>query len=324
MEVVGTNSMDVGKISVVYLLLISLLLSACGQQQAINPTAPLMSASTPVTIVPTITPVPTFTPIPPTPTPGIGSTMVDKDGMILLYVPAGEFTMGSDKGEANERPVHTVYLDAFWIDRTEVTNKQYRACVSTGVCEPPSSNISALQQSSCYGKSCLYPFDYYGVVEFDDYPVIYVNWNQAKAYCSWAGRDLPSEAQWEKAARGTDARIYPWGNTEPNGSLLNYNSIIGDTTKVGSYLEGKSFYGAYDMAGNVWEWVNDWYGGSYYQSSPTVNPLGPDSGDGRVLRGRSLGSYGGYSVRASYRYWGYPTDSSHGDVGFRCALGTSQ
>lgn len=256
----------------------------------------------------------------PTPTLGVGSTMIGNDDMVLIYVPAGEFTMGSNDGEPNERPVHTVYLDAFWIDQTEVTNKQYQACVGAGACEPPSVIISYVQKSDCYGKSCIYPHDYYGNIEYDDYPVIYMSWNQANSYCAWTGRQLPTEAQWEKAARGPDGRIYPWGNYEPNGTLLNYNSIIGDTTKVGSYPAGKSLYGAFDLAGNVWEWVSDWYSGDYYQSSPTANPLGPDSGDGHVLRGRSLGSYGGYSVRSSYRYWAYPNDASKGDVGFRCAI----
>ncbi len=314
------------KIRIQFLCLISgivCILTACSSATPTVP-VPLSPSATLVPVANTPAPQPTEVVIRPTPTLGIGSTMIsDKDGMILLYVPAGEFTMGSADGEANERPVHIVSLEAFWIDQTEVTNKQYQACVDSGVCKPPSSNKSALQQANCYGESCIYPFDYYGNVKYDNYPVIYVDWNQAKAYCSWVGRDLPTEAQWEKAARGPDARIYPWGNSEPNGTLLNYNSIVGDTTKVGSYVSGKSFYGAYDMAGNVWEWVNDWYDGSYYQTSPSVNPLGPDSGDGHVLRGRSLGSYGGYSVRSSYRYWLYPTDDSQGDVGFRCALSVS-
>lgn len=292
------------------------ILTACAK--AAPTKSPVLPVDTPIPS--TNAPLPTETIIP-TPTLGIGSTIInEKDGATLVYVPEGEFTMGSDDGEANEKPVHIVYLDAFWIDQTEVTNKQYQACVGEGVCEPPSSITSALQQPNCFGGSCIYPFDYYGIPEFDDYPVIYVNWNQANAYCAWAGRKLPTEAQWEKAARGPNASIYPWGNFEPSGSLLNYNSIVGDTTKVGSYKSGQSIYGAYDMAGNVWEWINDWYSGSYYQNLPSQNPLGPDSGDGKVLRGRSLGSYGGYSVRSSYRYWSYPTDSRQGDVGFRCAI----
>lgn len=298
--------------------LLLLVLTAC--ESATLTASTLPPVSTPLLSTETPTPVPTMI-VEPTPTLGIGSIiMSEKDGETLVYVPQGNFIMGSEDGEANERPMHTVYLDSFWIDQTEVTNKQYQVCVNAGACEPPSSNTSYLQEANCYGGSCVYPFDYYGDPKFDNYPVIFVSWNQANAYCSWVGRQLPTEAQWEKAARGPDANIYPWGNFEPNGNLLNYNSIIGDTTKVGSYQSGKSIYGAYDMAGNVWEWVNDWYDGSYYQNSPLSNPLGPETGDGKVLRGRSLGSYGGYSVRSSYRYWRYPTDASQGDFGFRCAL----
>jgi formylglycine-generating enzyme required for sulfatase activity len=179
----------------------------------------------------------------PTPAPGIGSTMTGKDGMTLLYVPAGEFTMGSETSD-NEKPIHTVNLDAFWIDKTEVTNAMYATCVDAGVCNPPSNTISYTRKS------------YYGDSEFAEYPVIYVDWNMAKTYCGWAGRRLPTEAEWEKAGRGTGGNIYPWGNDAPNNSLLNYNSEVGDTTEVGAYPDGASVYSALDMAGNVWEWVS--------------------------------------------------------------------
>jgi len=125
----------------------------------------------------------------------------DKDGMVMLYVSAGPFTMGSDNGGANEKPAHTVYLDAYWIDQTDVTNAMYAKCVSAGACSQPASLRSSTRLS------------YYGNSQFDNYPVIYVNWNMADTYCKWAGRQLPTEAQWEKAARGTDGRIYPWGIT---------------------------------------------------------------------------------------------------------------
>ncbi len=240
--------------------------------------------------------------------------MTGKDGMTLLYVPEGDFTMGSDSGYSDEKPVHTVYLDAFWIDQTEVTNGQYAECVSNGGCTPPSQGNSYTNTS------------YYGNAQFDDYPVIYVDWNQAQAYCEWAGRRLPTEAEWERAARGTDGRTYPWGENEPSTNLLNFNMNVGDTTEAGIYPDGQSYYGAYDMAGNVWEWVNDWYDGSYYQNSSASNPLGPSTGDFRVLRGGSWVNVGN-NVRSSYRYsdriW---SDSSNPDlnIGFRCALGTSQ
>jgi len=216
---------------------------------------------------------PTQTSILSTPALGIGSTMIsDKDRMTLLYVPAGEFTMGSTAEDAfaecqqfrsdcqldrfkDEEPIHVVNLDAFWIDQTEVTNKMYALCVDAGICKEP-TNISSYTHSSYYGNS-----------EYDDYPVIHVDWNMAKAYCEWAGRRLPTEAEWEKAARGPDVNIYPWGNTfdetlanfcDTNCSFdwanKSFNDIYADVSPVGNYPSGKSIYGVLDMAGNVWEW----------------------------------------------------------------------
>jgi formylglycine-generating enzyme required for sulfatase activity len=153
--------------------------------------------------------------------------------------------------------------------------------------------------------------------DYGNHPVVYVDWNKANTYCSWAGRELPSEAQWEKAARGTDARIYPWGNDTPNDTLLNYNQKVSDTIKVSSYETGKSIYGAYDMAGNVWEWVNDWYSESYYQISPSSNPLGPNFGQYRLVRGGAW-NYSDSNVRSVDRFRNNPTYSSS-SVGFRCA-----
>jgi formylglycine-generating enzyme required for sulfatase activity len=245
------------------------------------------------------------------PTLKVFATQVSpKDGMVQVYVPAGEFLMGSDKTKDsqaiyNELPQHTVYLNAFWIDQTEVTNAQYARCVAGGQCTPP------------HGTSSYTRSSYYGNSQYANYPVIEVDWNQARAYCTWAGRGLPSEAEWEKAARGTDGRIYPWGNAAPDQSKLNYNDIIGDTTAVGSYPSGASPYGALDMAGNVWEWVIDWYSDSYYQQSPARNPTGPDSATSRVLRGGSWG-FIILDVRSAHRIWGSP-DRRNPNVGFRCA-----
>lgn len=261
---------------------------------------------------------PTSPPLPPataTAALGIGSTMVsDLDVMILVFVPEGEFTMGSDSDEGlgytvypDEKPAHTVYLDAFWIDQTEMTNKKYQMCVDAGACGPP----SALE-------SLTHP-KYYGNPEFDNYPVVYVSWEQASAYCAWAKRRLPTEAEWEKAARGTDARIYPWGNEEPHKDLLNYNLNLPDVVEVGSYPNGASPYGAYDMSGNVREWVNDWYSANYYESSPASNPLGPESGDRRVTRS---GSPGPNDPRSAKREQYYPLGSAF-VIGFRCASDTS-
>ena len=254
--------------------------------------------------------------------PGVGSTTIGKDGATLVYVPAGEFTMGTDADDAlagcqkfrsdcqrswftNEEPPHTVNLDAFWIDQTEVTVQMYYLCVEAGVCKQPTSKGSYTHSS------------YYGNAEYDNYPVIYVDWNMAKTYCEWVDRRLPTEAEWEKAARGENALIYPWGNDAPNNNLLNHNDSVGDTTEVGKYPNGVSPYGALDMAGNVWEWVEDWYGDTYYASAPASNPLGPDSGQSRVLRGGSWYGYGRI-VRSALRLGDHPSVTNV-DIGFRCA-----
>jgi serine/threonine-protein kinase len=224
--------------------------------------------------------------------------------MILLYVPAGEFTMGSDKGNADEKPVHVVSLNAFFIDQTEVTNAMYAKCVAAGGCSAP-------RDTSSFTHS-----NYYGNNKYDDFPVIYVNWTQANSYCEWAGRRLPSEAEWEKSARGTDQRTYPWGEGIDK-SRADYSRYVGDPNSVGTYETGKSPYGALDMAGNVWEWVDDWYGEQYYQGSPASNPTGPASGQDRVLRGGSWGNDPN-SLRVSTRLGSSP-DGWHFIFGFRCA-----
>lgn len=266
----------------------------------------------------TTTPTPTVTSTPsitPTPKPGVGSTWISpKDGMVMMFVPAGEFSMGSNTGESDERPIHTVYLDSYWIDKTEVTNAMYKKCVDAGKCNPPNSSKSYTRDS------------YYRNSEFNDFPVIYVSWNDAKAYCDWRGDGtrLPTEAEWEKAASWDDdkkeKRVYPWGDSI-SCSFANYwgkdGGCIGDTTKVGSYPSGASFYGALDMAGNVWEWVADWYNAAYYGSSPSSNPLGPTSGQYRVLRGGSWLN-NDVNVRPSNRGRSAPDDSDD-LIGFRCA-----
>jgi serine/threonine-protein kinase len=261
----------------------------------------------------------TATPIPPpistptpryTPTPRAGEERDAKGGPIV-FVPAGEFTMGSNDGDTDEKPVHTVYLDAFWIDKYEVTNAQYKKCVDdNGKCKPPNPTRSNTRDS------------YYGNPQFDDYPVIYVSWEDADTFCRWAGnKHLPTEAQWEKAASWDEVkkekRVYPWGNTFDKNLLNSSEGGKGDTTAVGSYPGGASPYGAMDMAGNVWEWVADWYDDKYYANSPRNNPPGPDPKQARVLRGGSW-NYGQDFVRAAYRIGNTPGNRSYG-VGFRCA-----
>jgi len=223
----------------------------------------------------------------------------------MRLVPSGEFLMGSENGREDERPVHKVYLDSFYIDKYEVTNALYKACVDARTCDSPkqaSSNIHSI---------------YYGNPEFDNYPVIFIGWNMAKTYCEWRGARLPTEAEWEKAARGTDGRTYPWGE-EINPTYANYGYNVGDTTPVGFYERGKSTYGVYDTVGNAWEWVNDWYGKTYYQSSSTSNPLGAESGQYRVLRGGSW-YINKDDVRSSSRFGGDPEESFYVGIGFRCA-----
>ena len=201
--------------------------------------------------------------------------------MTQLFVPAGSVYMGGLDVllENDELPAHHVRLNAFWMDQVEITNGMYGLCVQAGACRPP-----ARLNSDNRGE-------YFGYPEFQDYPVVHVTWRDADSYCAWAGRRLPTEAECERAARGDDMRTFPWGDEPPNAFNSNSLNIVGDTSRVGTYTEGAGPFGVLDQAGNVWEWVADYYDPYYYADSPQENPPGPaDGGLGfmRVIRGGSF------------------------------------
>jgi formylglycine-generating enzyme required for sulfatase activity len=226
---------------------------------------------TPTATLPSDTPTPTFTE---TPILLMGSTQDSPmDGMTMMYVPEGKFMMGDNGADATSKPEHEVYLDAFWIDQTEISNGMYAKCVTAGICSEPASKKSTNLS------------DYYGNSEYDNYPVIYVSWLQAKDYCEYVGRQLPTEAQWEKAALGTDGRKFPWGDSIEDYSG-NFSPLKNGYRPVRSYPEGASPYGALQMSGNVYEWVADWFDKAYYLSQESwMNPTGPADAEQRSVRG---------------------------------------
>lgn len=261
------------------LLAIALLGSACqlGGGQA-QPTAIVLP-----TAAPTLTPIP----LNPTAEPAGGNVQAGSerassaDGMIQVYIPQGTFQMGGldPHASADEKPVHKVDLKGYWMDKVEVTNAMFMLCVSAGVCSPPLVIKSETRNA------------YFNNPEFNDFPVVNVPWDSARQYCEWAGRRLPTEAEWEYAARGNTINTYPWGEQKPDSTRANFNYMFGDTNRVGSYTAGASPFGILDMAGNVNEWVNDYYDAQYYASGPANNPTGPlarSAHFNRVVRGGSF------------------------------------
>lgn len=234
------------------------------------------------------------------------------DRMVLVYVPAGSFLMGSPDTDTlargNEKPQHTETVAAFWIDQTEVTNAQYGACLAAKACTAPQSFDSITRS------------DYFHDPQYANYPVVWVNWLQAQKYCTWAGRRLPSESEWEKAARGPDGPLYPWGNEAPDNTLLNFNSAAKDTTAVGSFPNGASPYGALDMVGNVVEWVDGFYYDSYFTIvANKITPTPSFHGGVRILRSSSWADVPA-DIRAAARRYALAQGNAFYDVGFRCAM----
>jgi eukaryotic-like serine/threonine-protein kinase len=309
----------------------------------------------------TYTPVLTDTPLPSlTPTSPPLAITSPRDGMRLILIQAGDFLMGVTQADLDslfsmcttckqsqytDAPQRSVFLDAYRIDETEVTNNQFSLFVeATGyktdaekaefsrVFDPNANSFTRVPSADWrhpQGKEM-------NLEQLGNYPVIQVSWIDAKAYCTWAGRRLPTEAEWEKAARGTEGFLFPWGNEPPNDQLLNYNRSNGSPMPVGTYLDGASPYGLMDMAGNVYEWVGDYYSADYYNQMPDHNPSGPTTGDERVYKGGSWAALekGGQAIikgseieikgeltylSSSFRMSENPTFSTD-LLGFRCAI----
>ncbi|MBC7876858.1 MAG: SUMF1/EgtB/PvdO family nonheme iron enzyme [Anaerolineales bacterium] len=282
-------------------VVVSLILSACNAPVGSDVTGDATELPATVTETAVVEASPTLVSIdlagPPM---EIGSKYPYVDGTILVAVPGGTFIMGY-QGEDN--PVHEVTVSDFWIYSTKVTNSQYGLCVATGKCVPPDQKNNAL----------------FGNFSHANYPVTGVTYEQASQYCSFVNGKLPTEAQWEKAARGPEGNIFPWGDEAPTCSLSNYLSCIGNITPINEYTNGVSFYSAFDMAGNAREWVLDWYSPSYYTQSPAEDPLGPELGEKRSVRGSSFQD-GTDSAISAHRFSLNPTENLP-DLGFRCVVG---
>jgi len=331
----------------------SALSTSAAQTPTPPPTeTPIPPTATETLALPTQTPLPSPTlTIPPTvsvaPPPAKASSgeqwISGSDGMALVFVPAGKFLMGSldsdPQADSDEKPQHTVSLDAFWIDRTEVTNAMFARFVAATGYETDAERegggkvfgLSDQKWEQTAGADWRHPRGPATNIDgLDNHPAVSISWNDANTYCQWAGRRLPTEAEWEKAARGPDGRKYPWGDTAPAGNLLNFADRNLDqkwsdktaddgyefTASVGHYPAGASPYGALDMAGNVWEWTVDWYIEDYYAHSPAQNPVQTIPALTRVLRGGSWLDKPQY-LRATNRNW-INQDFAGDLIGFRC------
>ncbi len=257
----------------------------------------------------------------PTAKPGpAGDTVQGKDGAPMVLIPAGPFLMGSNEGLPNERPEHTVTLPAYYIDQYEITAGRYQKFLESARANLPPTWDDEVAQS------------------LTDLPAVGMAWADAAAYCKWAGRRLPTEAEWEKAARGTDGRRFPWGHMQPFVDIANYNrgvwvseavtlvpvnsGLEGMSVRHGLKQGGKSPFGLFHMAGNAAEWVADWYDREYYHHSPDTNPTGPEAGDKRIIRGGSWADLP-TGLRVTARFSAEP-DYEDRTIGFRCAMSAGQ
>jgi formylglycine-generating enzyme required for sulfatase activity len=270
------------------MLIATLMLNSCAPAPTPPPPTPTR-----------LPPKPTLVPVDLSAPMEVGSTFAYVDGATLVAVPSGPFRMGHG---GSDDPEHSVILSAFWIYATEVTNLQYSLCVAQAQCSPPD------------------PISNLGFTDFasQNLPVAGVTWRQAVDYCNYVHAGLPTEAQWEKAARGPDGNTYPWGEADPACDLLNFNNCVRSTSDVGKYPKGRSYYGAFDMEGNVFEWVSDWYDALYYRTAPDQDPPGPDSGRARVIRSSGYRSNAG-PLPAYARSFASPGEQRR-DLGFRCAV----
>jgi formylglycine-generating enzyme required for sulfatase activity len=239
----------------------------------------------------------------------VGASIFNKkDGSLLTLIPAGEFFMGSEKGYPAERPIHRVSVDAFYLGVHPVTNEQYARFITETGHRAPYLDDRRMQGENWNPETHGY------APERAQHPVVLVSWRDAQAYCEWAGGRLPTEAEWEKAARGgLEGKLYPWGD-DIDSTLANYDNRDG-ATPVCSYPANG--YGLYDMAGNVWEWVADWYDPHYYAHSPLTNPHGPETGATKVLRGGAWLLFAEF-CRVAYRFRNSP-DFRFNLIGFRLA-----
>jgi len=329
----------------VTLVLVAAIACTCPTPTVVPTARPAQAATKTAPPAPTEKPAPTE--VPTLTGPSLGDTRTrPADGMVMVYVPAGEFQMGSTDDEVghalamcneyrgdcerdwfeDEQPAHAVALDGFWIDQTEVTNAQFAAFLNEEG-NQEEGDVTWLDVESKWSLIELTGGEFRPKSGYADHPVIEVSWFGAAAYCQWAGTRLPTEAQWEYAARGPEGHIFPWGD-ELDGARLNYcdancefdhadesfDDGYARTAPVGSYPEGASWCGALDLAGNVWEWGADWHGD--YPAGRQENPSGPSTGDYRVVRGGGW-YYGWDLVRAAYRDYVHP-DSRAYYFGFRC------